>query len=132
MHRMLFLVLVLPAFATAGCGWVGSRDAGSAMPAPPRTESKPKSSMLPPGELVHSGSWPGWRGANRDEISKETGLIESFPDSGPPIKWHVDGMGSGFSTVAIDSGRIFTLGSLKNDCQILALNFANGRRIWAV
>jgi outer membrane protein assembly factor BamB len=132
MSRLLPLVFVVSAFTTAGCGWVGSRDSGTGMSAPPRAESKPKSSMLPPGELVHSGSWPGWRGTNRDGLSKETGLIESFPASGPPIKWHVNGMGSGYSTLAIDSGRIFTLGSVGNDCQVLALNFANGRRLWDV
>jgi hypothetical protein len=86
--------------------------------------------MQPPGELVHSGSWPGWRGPNRDCVSKETGLLDAFPTAGPPIKWHVDGMGTGYSSVAIDNGRIFTLGSISGQCYVLALNFANGRRFW--
>jgi outer membrane protein assembly factor BamB len=128
---MLLLVFGLSALTTVGCGWIGSHDSEAALPAPPRAESKAKSSLEPPGELVHSGSWPGWRGPSRDDLSKETGLIESFPASGPPIKWHVNGMGAGFSTVAIDSGRIFTLGSLNNDCHLLALNFANGRQLWS-
>jgi outer membrane protein assembly factor BamB len=134
MHRtdsFAFALCSLSLLAGAGCGWIGSPNSGTAMPAPPRAESKPKSSMLPPGELVHSGSWPGWRGPNRDDVSKETGLLDSFPSAGPPIKWHVNGMGTGYSSVAIDSGRLFTLGSVKGDCQILALNFANGRRLWA-
>ncbi len=113
-----------------GCGWVGS-DSGAPMPAPPRAESNAKSSMLPPGEIVHSGSWPGWRGPNRDGISSEAGLLDSFSSEGPPIKWHVNGMGTGYSSVSVDAGRIFTLGSANNDCQLLALNFANGRRLWA-
>jgi outer membrane protein assembly factor BamB len=125
-------ILCASLFGVAGCGWVGSRDAGGSAAAPPRADSKANSSTLPPGELVHSGSWPGWRGPNRDDVSKETGLLDSFPSSGPPIKWHVSGMGAGYASVAIDSGRIFTLGSVKNECQVLALNFANGRRFWAV
>ena len=34
--------------------------------------------------------------------------------------------------MAIDSGRIFTMGSLSDGCNVLALNFANGRRLWAL
>jgi outer membrane protein assembly factor BamB len=135
MHRTNSFRLVFACVGlvgAAGCDWVGSRDSGPAMPAPPRAESKPKSSVQPPGELVHSGSWPGWRGPNRDCVSKETGLIDSFTSSGPPIKWHVDGMGGGYSSVAIDSGRIFTLGNIDGQCYVLGLNIANGRRFWAV
>ncbi|HET6326309.1 MAG TPA: PQQ-binding-like beta-propeller repeat protein [Planctomycetaceae bacterium] len=132
MRRMLLLIFGLSTLGMAGCGWIGSRDSEAALPAPPRADSKAKSSMEPPGELVHSGSWTGWRGPGRDGLSKETGLLDSFPSEGPPIKWHVNGMGAGFSTVAIDAGRIFTLGSTKNDCQLLALNFANGRQLWSV
>jgi outer membrane protein assembly factor BamB len=131
MRRILLLVLGLSALSTAGCGWIGSRDSEAALAAPPRAESKAQSSLEPPGELAHSGSWPGWRGPNRDGLSKETGLLDSFPPEGPPIKWHVNGMGQGYSSMAIDSGRVFTLGSMKKGCQILALNFANGRRLWA-
>jgi outer membrane protein assembly factor BamB len=129
--KALILAVLCPTLLGAsGCGWVGSNDVAPVPP--PRTESKPTSSALPPGDLVHSGSWVGWRGPKRDDLSPETGLIDSFPETGPPIKWHVDGMGAGYSSVAIDAGRIFTLGSLKGDCQVLALNFANGRRLWAV
>jgi outer membrane protein assembly factor BamB len=134
MHRMnsvLFVLVCVSLLGAAGCDWVGSRDSGALMPAPPRAASKSKSSMQPPGELVHSGSWPGWRGPNRDDISSETGLIDTFPSFGPPIKWHVDGVGAGYSSVAIDSGRIFTLGDVDGQCEVLALNFANGRRFWA-
>jgi outer membrane protein assembly factor BamB len=136
MHRMnpglVVVVLLVSLLGASGCGWVGSRDSGAGMPPPPRTESKANSSGLPPGELVKSGSWPGWRGPKRDAVCQETGLIDSFPSSGPPIKWHVNGMGTGYSTVAIDSGRIFTLGNVKGQCHVLALNIANGRRLWAV
>jgi len=136
MNRMIAFPVALCCcclLALTGCGWVGSRDSGgAALPPPPRAESKAQSSALPPGEVVHSGSWPGWRGPNRDDICKETGLLESFPTTGPPIKWHVNGMGSGYSSVAIDNGRIFTVGNINGQCNVLALSVANGRRYWAV
>ncbi len=28
------------------------------------------------------GEWPQWRGANRDGISKETGLLKQWPETG--------------------------------------------------
>ena len=49
------------------------------------------------------------------------------PTEGPPLKWKATGLGGGYSSVAIDSGRIFTMGKLKDGCNVLALNFANGR-----
>jgi outer membrane protein assembly factor BamB len=87
--------------------------------------------LLPPGELGRSGSWPTWRGPNRDAISAEKGLLHSWPSDGPPLKWQSEGLGGGNSSLSIDSGRIFTMGAFKGDCDVLALNFANGRRFWA-
>jgi outer membrane protein assembly factor BamB len=86
---------------------------------------------LPAGPVGHSGSWPSWRGAHRDAISGETGLLDSWPANGPPLKWKAEHLGSGYSSVAIDAGRIFTLGKTDEGCEVLALNFANGRRLWA-
>lgn len=85
---------------------------------------------LPPGPVGHSGSWPSWRGAHRDAISSETGLLESWPANGPPLKWKAGHLGAGNSSLAIDAGRIFTMGRPSEGCMVLALNFANGRRIW--
>jgi outer membrane protein assembly factor BamB len=128
----LFALVCVVLLGTAGCDWIGGKDSAGALAVPPRAESKADSSKQAPGELVHSGSWPGWRGPNRDAVSTETGLVDAFPTLGPPIKWHVNGLGTGYSSVAIDSGRIFTLGSMGGDCQLLALNYANGHRIWAM
>jgi len=85
---------------------------------------------LPPGPVGHSGSWPSWRGSHRDAISSETGLLDSWPANGPPLKWQASHLGAGNSSVAIDAGRIFTMGRPSEGCMVLALNFANGRRIW--
>ena len=31
--------------------------------------------------------WPQWRGPNRDGVSKETGLLKSWPAAGPARAW---------------------------------------------
>src|ERR1700722_17949664 len=58
-----------------------------------------------------SGSWPSWRGPNRDGISPEKGLLDSWSEQGPPLKWKAKGLGKGYSSVSIDGGRIYTMGA---------------------
>lgn len=62
-----------------------------------------------------SGDWPQWRGPNRDDISTETGLLKEWPKNGPPLAWEVKGVGRGYSSLSISSGKIFTMGSFVND-----------------
>ncbi|HYG83133.1 MAG TPA: hypothetical protein VD861_22235, partial [Pyrinomonadaceae bacterium] len=47
------------------------------------------------------GEWPQWRGANRDGISQETGLLKEWPESGPPLAWKAAGAGRGYSSLAV-------------------------------
>src|ERR1700752_3412246 len=56
------------------------------------------------------GEWPQWRGANRDGISKETGLLKQWPEGGPPLVWKATGAGGGYSSFAISKGRLYTMG----------------------
>ncbi len=74
--------------------------------------------------------WPGWRGAKRDGISRETGLLPSWPEGGPPLEWKADGMGKGFSSVAVAGGRIYTLGDRDGGQHLLAFDAENGALIW--
>jgi len=54
--------------------------------------------------------WPCWRGANHDGKSTETGLLKQWPAGGPVKLWQADGIGKGFSTVAISDGVIYVTG----------------------
>ena len=56
------------------------------------------------------GNWPQWRGPNRDGRSPEMGLLDKWTQDGPPLLWQAEGLGSGYSSVAIAGGKIFTLG----------------------
>jgi outer membrane protein assembly factor BamB len=79
--------------------------------------------------LVAPG-WPQWRGPNRDGVSTETGLLKSWPEEGPKLLWQVDGVGKGMASVAISGGKIFTLGQLKGDTHLVALDQATGKQLW--
>ncbi len=75
--------------------------------------------------------WPSWRGPDRTAIAPETGLLKEWPESGPPLVWQADGFGGGFSSVAIVGDRIFTMGSRKGGCDLIAADRATGKELWS-
>jgi outer membrane protein assembly factor BamB len=78
-----------------------------------------------------AGEWPQWRGPNRDGVSKETGLLKQWPDEGPPLVWRAAGAGTGYSSLAISNGRIYTMG-LRGDREfVIAFDVATGKQVWA-
>lgn len=79
-----------------------------------------------------AADWPQWRGANRDGISTETGLLKQWPaEGGPPLVWKAVGAGRGYSSLAVSNGRIYTMG-LRGDREfVVALDVATGKEVWA-
>lgn len=74
-------------------------------------------------------AWPGFRGPSRDGISPETGLLEAWAEGGPKVLWRVAG-GVGFSGVAVESGRAFTLWQEGGEQRLVALDVADGKELW--
>jgi outer membrane protein assembly factor BamB len=79
---------------------------------------------------IASDDWPQWRGPNRDGRSLETGLSTAWSQGGPPLVWKAGGLGSGYSTVAVHGGRIFTLGASKDAEYVIALDARSGKELW--
>lgn len=77
-----------------------------------------------------SPEWPQWRGPNRDDVAKESGLLAKWPETGPPLAWKASGLGGGFSSLAISGGRIYTLGDREGSQQVVAMNLADGKIAW--
>ncbi len=77
------------------------------------------------------GEWPQWRGANRDGISKETGLLKQWPEGGPPLVWKAAGAGRGYSSFSISNGRLYTMGLRADREFIIAFDIASGKEVWA-
>ena len=50
--------------------------------------------------------WPQWRGASRDGVWNETGLLDSFPANGLKTLWRVP-VGWGFSSPVVAQGRVY-------------------------
>jgi outer membrane protein assembly factor BamB len=77
-----------------------------------------------------AADWPQWRGPNRDGLSAETGLLASWPASGPPALWRATGIGEGYSSVAVAAGRVFTQGQRSSRGYVTALDVKSGARLW--
>lgn len=73
--------------------------------------------------------WPQWRGSNRDGISRETGLLRTWPQDGPRQVWRIDDLGKGWSSPIIVGGRLFVTGDKGDDLVIFALDLA-GNLLW--
>lgn len=76
------------------------------------------------------GNWTGWRGPSRDGLSAETGLQSEWAEGGPQLAWKVKGLGSGFSSVAVSDGRIYTMGKKDGTTMMIALSTKTGEIIW--
>jgi outer membrane protein assembly factor BamB/precorrin-6B methylase 2 len=78
------------------------------------------------------GHWPQWRGPDRSNVSRETGLLQKWPEGGPPLAWKASGLGEGVASVAVAGGRVFTLGYRGEDERVTALDEATGNKLWDV
>ena len=56
-----------------------------------------------------AADWPQWRGPDRTGISKETGLLQKWPEKGPPLAWTYEKTGWGFSSMAVVGDRLYTM-----------------------
>jgi outer membrane protein assembly factor BamB len=86
---------------------------------------------LPHAQTSTAGHWPQWRGAKRDGISTDTGLLKTWPEGGPRKLFTAAGMGTGFSSVAVTGGRIYTMGDRRDGQYALAFQEADGAPVWA-
>ena len=74
--------------------------------------------------------WPQWRGVNRDGKSAETGLLTEWPAGGPPLAWKAGGAGTGFSSMSVAAGKLYTVGARGGTEYIHAFDVATGKKLW--
>ncbi len=81
--------------------------------------------------LAGEYDWPQWLGPNRDGLSRETGLLEEWPQGGPPIAWQVSTVGLGYAGVSVADGKVFLLGTRDGVTHLFALDEQTGSELWA-
>ena len=85
---------------------------------------------MPAAVLAADGAaWPSFHGPRRDNIAIDTGLMQSWPQTGPELLWTASGIGHGYSSVSIAGGRIFTAGMIERQTHVTAMDMT-GRKLW--
>jgi outer membrane protein assembly factor BamB len=90
--------------------------------------------LLAAGVLFASASlaadWPQWRGPDRTGLSKETGLMKTWPKEGPPKAWTASNLGIGFGTPVVAGGKVYGLGTRDGKDGLWALKESDGSELW--
>ncbi|MGL6072802.1 MAG: PQQ-binding-like beta-propeller repeat protein [Fimbriiglobus sp.] len=87
-------------------------------------------SLQTPVLLPAPADWPQFRGPNRDGVSHETGLLKSWPETGPTKLWTVTKMGGGYSTVSVVGDTIYATGLRDKSEDLFALDL-KGEPKWS-
>ena len=82
--------------------------------------------------VTQADDWGQWRGPERTGISMETGLLQTWPANGPPLRWKATDIGTGYSSPSVVRGRVFLQTTHDNDEFALALDEKTGARVWEV
>ena len=76
-----------------------------------------------------AADWPWFRGPGLDGISRETGLLRAWPESGPRELWRAP-LGEGYSGISVVGDRAYTL-YVTGGKEILGVfDTATGRELW--
>lgn len=77
-----------------------------------------------------SADWPQFRGVNRDAKATGTGLLSEWPAGGPKLLWEASGLGTGYSSVSMQNGRLFTIGDIGVDQYVIAVSLDTKAILW--
>jgi outer membrane protein assembly factor BamB len=96
------------------------------------------------GLICVADDWPQWMGPQRDNIWRETGIIEQFPEGGPKVLWRTP-IAGGYSGPAVAAGRVVITDYVTSDNvkvdnfqreeftgteRVLCLDEATGQTLW--
>lgn len=73
--------------------------------------------------------WCRWRGPHQDGVSQESGWLDRWAADGPEILWTA-AVGTGFSSLAVCQGRLYTIGNEENTDTLICLDAASGQTLW--
>ncbi len=99
-------------------------------------------SLVP--SAARGDDWPQWLGPERASVWRETGLVDRFPEQGPPVKWRV-ALSGGYAGPAVAGGKVFVTDYVTSDSRVdnpgarsklngiervLCLSAADGKELW--
>ncbi len=96
-------------------------------------------------QQTRAKDWSQWLGTQRDSVWRETGIVNTFPSEGLPVKWRSP-VGLGYGGPAVVGGRVYlmdyvrTYGKVENRPdgrqlldgteRVLCLDSKTGKEIW--
>jgi len=87
--------------------------------------------MLISGPAI-ADDWPAWRGAGRDGICREKGLLAQWPPEGPKLLWKATGLGEGYSTPSVAGNLLYVMGNRDGKEWVMALDWTQqAKQVWA-
>lgn len=78
---------------------------------------------------VAAEDWPQWGGKRRNFTSGAKGLADAWPAEGPKELWSRS-LGEGYSSMAVEGGRLYTLYRANDKETVVALDAASGETLW--
>lgn len=75
--------------------------------------------------------WGEFRGPDRNNISRETGLLTNWPAEGPRQLWAARGLGEGYSSVCVAYKTVYTMGNVDDREMVLAVSLESGQPLWS-
>jgi outer membrane protein assembly factor BamB len=80
-----------------------------------------------------AADWPQWRGPERTDLSKETGLLKAWPSDGPPLLWTYEDSGIGYSGPAVIGDRLYSMGADDQKEYVYALDIRTRtpKKLWS-
>lgn len=72
-----------------------------------------------------------WRGPGRTGVYQESGLLKVWPENGPSVKWVLEDLPDGYSSVSVLNGMIYFTG-VKDSMDVLAAVSLDGELKWEV
>lgn len=72
-----------------------------------------------------------WRGPNRDGIYNEPELLKVWPESGPRLLWHFEGLGQGHSSAAVFDDKVYTSGITEGIGYLFCFDMT-GKQRWKI
>ncbi|MFP5289152.1 MAG: PQQ-binding-like beta-propeller repeat protein [Thermoanaerobaculia bacterium] len=91
--------------------------------------------LLAPGaagaDPSKGADWPQYRGPQQNGVSLEKGLLRTWPESGPKVLWKKP-IGSGFSTVTVAGGALYTMAVEGESETAYRLRESDGEVVWRV
>lgn len=80
--------------------------------------------------LMPSTGLAQWRGPDRSGCYPDTGLLTSWGEGGPPLLWHIEGLGKGHGSISIDGDVCYATG--QEDGQDVLYCIQEGEHKWKV